>query len=558
MRLWCSIPVGVTTPLEKEPLPLVASEEKSRTVTIFLGVVWGIRDMNQQSPVIGIDLGTTFSVCAVLTPSGDPQTVLTPTGEHNIPSVVAFDRENVLVGLRAKMMLSRHPDFVIEHAKRYMGERVFPKEIDGRYYAPEVISGLVLARLRSNLIRRIGSCDRAVVTVPAYFDEVRRKATQDAAYLAGLEVLELLNEPTAAAIAFGYHQGFIDGEEMLAGGPKYVMVYDLGGGTFDVTLMKIDGNDYQVLATDGDCRLGGIDWDQRLVDLVAEHWIRTADLDPREDSKTLAQLENVCEKAKQSLSRRQKAEISLDTGSGEILSMNVTRAVFEEETADLVERTRFTMNEVLRAAGMTWAGVDRVLLTGGSTRMPMIRNMVDRVSGKRADTSIAPDEAVAHGAALRAGLLLSERAGVPAKYRIANVNSHTLGVVGIDQETGRRRVGPIIKRNTTIPVAKRRTFQTCRHGQRTLQIEIVEGENPNPDACTLIGCCKIRNLPEGLPMATPVVVVFRYATDGRLDVKVRLKELGKEATATFLRSSGLSKEDLDTWRHFISGLPPAE
>ena len=506
---------------------------------------------------IGIDLGTTFSVCATLEANGDPHTLLTPQGERHLPSVVSFETNGILVGSRAKMILPRHPERVIEHSKRYMGERVFPKEIDGRYYAPEVIGGMILAKLRSNVIRRLGTCDRAVITVPAYFDEVRRKATQDAAYLAGLETLELLNEPTAAAIAFGYHQGFVEGEEILAGGPKHVLVYDLGGGTFDVTLMRIHENQYDVLATDGDSRLGGVDWDQRLVDLVAEHWIQTQDFDPREDVHLMAQLENVCEKAKQTLSQRQKTELSLDLNNGGQQKMIVTRAMFEEATQDLVERTRFTMHEVVRAAGVTWNQIDRVLLTGGSTRMPMIREMVDRISGKRADTSVAPDEAVAHGAAIRAGLILSERAGIPPRYRIQNVNSHTLGVVGIDRETGMRRVGPIIRRNTPLPVAKRRTFQTHCDNQHSLQIEIVEGENPNPEACTLVGKCKVK-IPANLPSATPVVIVFRYTLDGRLDVKVRFTDLGKETSATFQRASGLSKEELDAWRLYVSGLPPAD
>ena len=509
--------------------------------------------MNHRAPVIGIDLGTTFSTCAVLGASGDPQTVTTPDGERHVPSVVAFDGERVLVGNRAKAILTNHPDRVIEHSKRFMGERMLPKLIDGRSYAPEVIGGIILSQLRSNLARKLDSCDRAVVTVPAYFDEVRRRATQDATWMAGLEVLELLNEPTAAAIAFGYHQGFMEGEEMLAGRARQVLVYDLGGGTFDVTLMRIDGDDYHVLATDGDSRLGGIDWDQRLVDLVAERWIHERDSDPREEPRTLAQLETACERAKQTLSQRNKAELTIIPEREKSFTMTVTREMFEEATADLVERTRFTMSEVLREAGVAWRNIDRVLLTGGSTRMPMIREMVDRISGKRADTSIAPDEAVAHGAAIRAGLIESERIGERPQYRITNVNSHTLGVVGIDHETGRRRVGPIIRRNTPLPVAKRRTFQTSRADQHTLQIEVVEGENLNPDACTLIGCCQIRNLPPGLPAATPVVIRFRYAVDGRLEVNVQLAELSKETSVVFQRASGLPKEELESWRRWISG-----
>lgn len=502
------------------------------------------------NPAIGIDLGTTYSVIARLDEQGRPATLVNAEGDRSTPSVVLFDGEQVIVGREALKALSSEPDRVAECAKRDMGQRVYHKVIDGKQYPPEVLSAMILNKLRADAAAQIGPFTQAVITVPAYFDEVRRKATQDAGYMAGLDVLDIINEPTAAAVAFGFQQGFVDGGP--SDRPLRVLVYDLGGGTFDVTVMEIRGHDYFTLATDGDVQLGGYDWDQRLVDLVAQEFIRQHYADPREDPVTAGRLWRDCEDAKRTLSSREKVWVACDY-RGLSSRIEITREQFEEATLDLLDRTRFTMTQAVRAAALDWGQVDRILLTGGSTRMPMVRAMVRRIAGKEPDTSVAADEAVAHGAALRAGLLLARRQGQSAGFRIRNVNSHSLGVVGIDPRTKRKRNGIVIPRNTPIPVTARRGFKTHKPGQKSILVEIVEGENPSPDNCTAIGRCTIRNLPEALPAGARVEVRFHYEPTGRLNVRVAVPGAEREDEVEIARENFLPKEHLDGWRQFISG-----
>lgn len=510
--------------------------------------------MSPAIPAVGIDLGTTFSVLAHLDASGRPVTVVNAEGERSTPSMVLFDGEEVIVGKEALKAFATESDRVADGAKRDMGRRVYHKMIGGKHYPPEVISAFILNKLRVDAAAQIGPFSKAVITVPAYFDEPRRKATQDAGYMAGLEVIDIVNEPTAAAIAFGVQQGFVrPGEDRTK--PQTVLVYDLGGGTFDVTVMQIRGRRYVTLATDGDVQLGGYDWDQRLVDLVAEKFIRLRRVDPREDPATVGKLWRECEDAKRTLSTRPKAIVPCDY-RGFLERIEVTRAEFEEATLDLVDRTRFTMTQTLKAAGLDWSRLDRILLTGGSTRMPMVRNMVRQVSGKEPDTSIAADEAVAHGAALRAGQILAASQGKRTLFRIRNVNSHSLGVVGVDRLTGRKRNGILIPRNTPIPATARRTFRTRHANQRSILVEVVEGENPSPEECTRIGRCTIRKLPGNLPARSPVDVLFHYEPNGRLTVKVSVPNTTAQIETRFTRENGLPKEHLDGWRRYISGAEP--
>jgi len=508
------------------------------------------------TPAIGIDLGTTYSVLARLDDKGRPTTLVNAEGDRSTPSVVLFDNDEVVVGREALKAIATEPTKVADGSKRDMGNRVYHKVINGKQYPPEVIGAFILNKLRVDAISQIGPFSKVVITVPAYFDEVRRKATQDAGYMAGFEVMDIINEPTAAAIAFGFHQGFARGGEPVRGTYR-VMVYDLGGGTFDVTLMEITGSRYTTLATDGDVQLGGYDWDQRLVDLVAEGFIQRHFCDPREDPIAAAKLWRECEDAKRTLSTRPKASVPCDY-RGFSSRIEITRDQFEEATRDLVDRTRFTMTQTLKAAGLKWSDVDRILLTGGSTRMPMVRAMVRQVSGKEPDTSVAADEAVAHGAALRAGLLLDKARGKPPAFHIRNVNSHSLGVVGLDPTTKRRRNGILIPRNTPIPVTAKRVFKTQKANQRSILVEVVEGENASADDCTAIGRCTIRRLPPDLPAGSPVEVQFHYAPNGRLKVRVRLPNTSSEVETEFARENSLSKEHLDGWRRYISGLEPTD
>ena len=505
---------------------------------------------------VGIDLGTTFSVVARLDETGRPTTLINSEGDHVTPSVVLFDGPDVVVGKEALKALAVEEEHVAECVKRDMGRRIFHKTFNGNRYPPEVIQAWILKKLSTDAADRIGPFDKVVITVPAYFDEVRRKATQDAGYMAGLEVLDIINEPTAAAVAFGFEQGFLDSQGSRHA-PQTILVYDLGGGTFDVTVMEIRGTDFVALATDGDVQLGGYDWDQRLINLVAEAFIAEHSQDPREDPASRGRLRLDCEDAKRTLSSLGKAAVACNY-HGISSRIVITRDQFEESTRDLLDRTRFTTTQTLNAAGLKWDRIDRILLVGGSTRMPMVRRMLTELSGKDPDASVAADEAVAHGAALRAGQLLAKSRGEPASFKIRNINSHSLGVVGTDPTTGRKRNGIIIPRNTPIPVTAKRSFRTRKTGQSSILVEIVEGENRSPDDCTPIGRCTVKSLPADLPAGSPIDVRFRYQPDGRLKVQVSVPNTQAKIKTVFTRENSLVKEHLDGWRRHIGKAEPTD
>lgn len=508
--------------------------------------------MSNEIPV-GIDLGTTNSVVSRLDEMGQPQTLTNAEGDRVTPSVVLFDGEDVIVGKEALKAMSTEAEHVADCSKRDVGYPVFHKVFDGKQYPPEVIEAWVLNKLRSDAAAQLGPFSKVVITVPAYFDEVRRKATQDAGYMAGLEVLDIINEPTSAAVAFGYQQGMLREEDKSR--QRHILVYDLGGGTFDVTVMRLKSNEFVAIATDGDVRLGGYDWDQRLVDLIAEGFIREHYVDPREDPSTAGRLWLECEDAKRTLSARNKASVACSY-RGFSSRVEITRQQFEESTQDLLDRTRFTTVQTLKASGLQWSEIDRVLLVGGSTRMPMVRNMLRELSGQEPDASVAADEAVAHGAALHAGLLMKKQLGKPADFTIRNVNSHSLGVVGTDPLTGRKRNGILVPRNTPLPVTAKRTFKTQKANQKSVLVQVVEGESPSADECTQIGRFSVRNLPPNLPEQSPVDVLFHYKPNGRLKVRVTVPNTETKVETEFARENSLSREHLDGWRQYICGQAP--
>jgi len=298
----------------------------------------------------------------------------------------------------------------------------------------------------------LGPIRQVVITVPAFFDELRRKATQDAGRLAGLEVLDIINEPTAAAVAYGYHHGFFDPAHAgKSDTPLRVLVYDLGGGTFDVTLLEIAGTQFRALATDGDVRLGGKDFDERLVNHLAEQFLGEHGADPRGEPQDAAQLWLDVQEAKHSLSQRSRTAVIV-FHAGMRMKIEVTRDQFQDLTRDLLERTESTTSLVVKEAGLDWTQVDRVLLVGGSSRMPMVTDMLRRVTGKEPDVSLSPDEVVAHGAALYAAMLMNQGGSSPlAGARLLNVNPHNLGIVGLDVKTRRRQNVIVIPKNTPLP-----------------------------------------------------------------------------------------------------------
>jgi molecular chaperone DnaK len=528
----------------------VRGTEPTRTVdsNIAQGVLAG-KPADVQA--IGIDLGTTFSALAHLDSAGRPQLIENVEGDKITPSVVLFDEHEVVVGREAVKAMGSDFCRIAECMKRDMGHREYRREVNGKTFPPEVLQAWVLRKLKQDAQRMIGDFEKVVITVPAYFDEVRRKATQDAGFMAGLDVIDIINEPTAAALAFGYQRGQLLGDGTQA--PKRVLVYDLGGGTFDVTIMEIGQGEFVTLGTDGDVQLGGRDWDERLLEHVAESFMKKHGIDPREDSSTYGRLLRDCEDAKRTLSLRQKATIPCDF-RGYAERVEVSREKFEEFTADLLERTTFTTRQTLKAVGLDWHDIDSVLLVGGSTRMPAVVRMLRTLTGKDPDTSISPDEAVAHGAAIHAGLVLAQLQGHPPRIRVRNVNSHSLGIVATDPTTKRRQNAVLVPRNTPLPAKAKRVFRTFKEGQKSIVAHIVEGESPDPVECMQIGKCIVRNLPDDLPAGTPIEVKFQYEANGRVQVIVNVAGRQENVTHELARENNLSPDDLATWRKSISSL----
>ncbi len=506
--------------------------------------------MTQKKKIaVGIDLGTTYSVVAYMNDSGRPETIPNAEGDLLTPSLVLLDGNEAIVGKEAAKAMSTDLANIAESPKRQVGHRVYDKVIDGRRYPPEAFQAWIIKKVFHDAKAKVGSFENAVVTVPAYFDEVRRKSTQDAGYIAGLNVIDIINEPTSAAVAYGFKQGFLD-ESGSAVKKTTLLVYDLGGGTFDVTVMEINGKNFTTLATDGDYKLGGRDWDERIVDFVAEDFIRAYGVDPREYQDSLGRLLRDSQDAKETLSTRDKTTIACNCAD-KSHKTTLTRSQFEELTIDLVERTAFTTRETIKACNKKWQDIDHILIVGGSTRMPMIRQMLLDESGQEPNTSVSPDEAVAQGAAIRAGILLAEKSKRALQPKIKNVNSHSLGVVAKDVETGEPRTVIIIPRNTPLPVVGKRTFKTHRDSQESILVQIVEGESAAPQHCSQVGSCSIWDIPENMPVGTPIEVSFGYQENGRLQITVQVGN-HNPFKQEIQRPNSMTQEQLDSWRGYIS------
>lgn len=509
----------------------------------------------EKQPPVGIDLGTTYSLVAFLDATGRPTTVPNSWGDLLTPSAVFCDEDAIVVGKEAIKNAVLAPDRYAECFKRDMGGMNFRQKIRDLNVPPEVLSAFVLERLKIDAQQRLGPIREAVVTVPAFFDETRRKATQDAGRLAGLEVLDIINEPTAAAVAYGYHCGLLDSKTQTANKPQQVLVYDLGGGTFDVTILSIEGARFRALATDGDVLLGGKDFDERLVNHLAEKFLAVHGVDPRSDPQDATQLWFDAQEAKHSLSERNKTTV-LCFHAGIRMRIEVTRDEFHELTRDLLDRTETTASLTVKQAGLDWSQIDRILLVGGSSRMPMVRDMLRRVSGKEPDCSQSPDEAVAHGAAIYAGMLMrKESTPGNLSYELINVSSHSLGVVGTHKSTQEKTNVVIIPKNTPLPCRAVRNFRTARDNQRNVCVSVVEGESHRPEDCISLGACVVRDLPPGLPQGTPIEVEYSYAANGRISVSARIPNIRQSARVEIKHDRAHHLEDLETWRKRLLGLP---
>jgi molecular chaperone DnaK len=496
--------------------------------------------------VAGIDLGTTCSLVAWVDRTGRPTTVTNADGDLTTPSVVHFDTDSVVVGKEADRLAEFEPDLVARFVKRDMGQACYRRTIRGASFPPEVIQALILRKLKADAELRLGSIDQAVITVPAYFDEPRRKATQDAARIAGIELLDILNEPTAAAISYGFHKGFIS----LAADRdrrELVMVYDLGGGTFDVSLMEINGREFRSLGTAGNLQLGGIDWTARIADHISERFMHEVGINPQDDLRAQHTLMQQAEDVKRSLSAREKGAFVFSF-EGHQLKLNFTRGLFEQITSDLLERTIQTVSRLLNEANCCWDDVTRLLLAGGASRMPIVQHTLEEISGRDVDRSLSPDEAVAHGAAIYAALRSGSAHERINDIKVHNVNSHHLGVLGIDRATGRNKRCVMIPKNSPLPAKKTSTFRTFRPGQSSVVVNVIEGGNTEGQKASRIGTCVVRGLPPNLPAKSPVEVTFQYQANGRIQVDAFLPTVGRKAELHIERANWFTDETVLFWQ----------
>jgi molecular chaperone DnaK len=507
--------------------------------------------------LVGIDLGTTFSAVATLDQHGQAVTLPNRDGEMLTPSAILLEDNGAVVGAAARDVALEAPERVAMLIKRYMGHPAFGQSIAGRSFRPETLSAIILRKLVDDAEHRLGPVRKAVITVPAYFDDTRRKATKDAGRIAGLEVLDILDEPTAAALAYSFRPppggGAVSPEKALTEQERVVLVYDLGGGTFDVTLVRLSRRRFETLAIEGDVRLGGKDWDDRIVEHVAEKFVEAHGADPRSDPRALAALNAAAERAKKTLSKVTQTTVTC-THAGKMLCVPLTRAEFEARTRDLLMRTRLTTQQVLRQAGIGWDKVDRLLLVGGSTHMPMTRQMLQEISGKAPDFSLAVSEVVARGAAIHAGIVAT-RSGDPDRQLVnpalreelgqiveINVNSHSLG---IEVKQQAERINDIlIPKNTQLPTASSRVYRTVCEGQPRVRVKVLQGEATQADACISIGECWIDGLPPSLPKLSPIQVRCEVGTNGLIDIMALEMTSGKMARAEIHRSSGLAEAEI--------------
>ena len=508
--------------------------------------------MPRRQPV-GIDLGTTYSAVATLDANGRSVMIRNAEGEVLTPSVVLLDADEVVVGKFAKRAVATQPDRVAECVKRDMGRPLFSRTVAGRQMPPEVLQAFILKKLRHDAGPKLGTAG-VVITVPAYFDEPRRKATADAAEMAGLDVLDIVNEPTAAALAFGEQLGYLSPRGEFRE-PITVLVYDLGGGTFDVTVISLAPGEFRTLATDGDVELGGRDFDERLATHIATEFRQRSGFDLRQEPAAWNNLMALVEQAKHTLSSRERSVVHVEHG-GKSAEIPVAREQFQQLTEDLLERTAFTTRQVIAAAGVQFSDISRILLVGGSTRMPMVSFMLKHLTGMTPDISLNPDEAVARGAAIYAGYLLAQQNDVgtpPAMFKVTDVNSHSLGIQGIDQATGVKENVIVIRRNTPLPAIATERFATQTAGQRSIVVQVLEGESTQAHLCSRIGRSVLRDLSPGLPQGSPVDVTFEYGINGRLNVRACVPGMNHNLVIELERERGLDDQRLHRWKQILAG-----
>ena len=508
------------------------------------------------SKVFGIDLGTTYSAISAVDEFGRPEIYRNVDGDNIIPSAILFDDEDtIIVGKYAAENAAVYKDKVVRFVKREMGKspEEFSREFFGVAFSAPQLSAIILKSLAKYAGEAAGEeVKDVVITVPAYFDNKERNATIEAAEMADLNVLKIINEPTAAALTFGIDKSIQD---------ETLFVFDLGGGTFDISIVKIQNKSIRVVASDGDHKLGGIDWDNCIIKYVSQAFMKEHNIDPSENPGEYQDILNRINRAKHNLSTHRHDKIQVHC-KDRTLNVQIKKERFEALTKHLVYNCEFLCKQVLNEAKMSWGDIDQVLMVGGSTRMPMIKEMVKRISGKELNTSVNPDEVVAVGAAYQAiieQIVRGDVSQVPDALKeklqginIYDVNTHTLGCMIRNPRTGKMFVKHMLKKNETLPCENVQEFTLSQNGQRHIELSILQGESNEPDECVELEKLAMGPLPANLSIGTPVVVKFSFNTNNTLDVSVECA--GQQSSIQIKSAKTHTDQEKETMKRHLSKL----